>query len=90
MNIRSGNGKLGMRGRRPADRKALERSDGCEPPGPSPGGCTRPRWRAGWEYRGGALKGSRAHGWNTELWTLKRVADVIAMETGVRHRIGHV
>jgi transposase len=36
------------------------------------------------------LKGPRAYGWSTELWTLQRVADVIAMETGVRYHIGHV
>ena len=34
--------------------------------------------------------GPAAHGWHTELWTLARVADVIAMETGVRYHIGHV
>ena len=36
------------------------------------------------------LKGPAAYGWNTELWTLERVADVIAMETGVRYHVGHV
>jgi transposase len=36
------------------------------------------------------LKGPAAYGWHTELWTLARVADVIAMETGVRYHIGHV
>jgi transposase len=36
------------------------------------------------------LKGPRAYGWSSELWTLQRVADVIAMETGVRYHIGHV
>jgi len=34
--------------------------------------------------------GPAAYGWHTELWTLARVADVIAMETGVRYHIGHV
>jgi hypothetical protein len=34
--------------------------------------------------------GPAAHGWHTELWTLARVADVIAMETGVRYHIGHL
>ena len=36
------------------------------------------------------LKGPGTYGWSTELWTLERVADVIAMETGVRYHIGHV
>lgn len=36
------------------------------------------------------LKGPGAYGWRTELWTLQRVADVIAIETGVRYHIGHV
>lgn len=36
------------------------------------------------------LKGPAAYGWHTELWTLERVADVIAMETGIRYHIGHV
>ncbi len=35
------------------------------------------------------LKGPGAYGWSTELWTLQRVADVIAIETG-RYHIGHV
>ena len=34
--------------------------------------------------------GPRAHGFSTELWTLPRVADVIAQVTGVRHHPGHV
>jgi transposase len=36
------------------------------------------------------LKGPGAYGWSTQLWTLERVADVIAMETGVRYHVGHV
>jgi transposase len=42
------------------------------------------------DVRRALLKGPRAYGWSTELWTLQRVADVIAMETGVRYHIGHV
>lgn len=34
--------------------------------------------------------GPRAHGFSTDLWTLPRVADVIAQITGVRHHPGHV
>jgi len=36
------------------------------------------------------LQGPAAYGWHTELWTLERVGDVIAMETGVRYHVGHV
>jgi transposase len=36
------------------------------------------------------LKGPAEYGWHTELWTLERVADVIAMETGIRYTVGHV
>lgn len=36
------------------------------------------------------LKGPSEYGWHTELWTLERVADVIAMETGIRYTVGHV
>ena len=35
-------------------------------------------------------KGPRAHGFNTDLWTLDRVATVIEAETGVRYHPGHV
>jgi transposase len=36
------------------------------------------------------LKGARAQGFATELWTLKRVAIVIERVTGVRYHPGHV
>jgi len=36
------------------------------------------------------LKGPAAYGWKTELWTLERVAVVIAIATGIRYHIGHV
>ena len=36
------------------------------------------------------LKGPAAYGWHTELWTLERVADVIAIETGIRYHVRHV
>jgi len=36
------------------------------------------------------LKGPRAHGYATELWTLQRVAEVIAVTFGVEYTIGHV
>src|SRR5437016_8217075 len=36
------------------------------------------------------LQGPRRHGFATELWTLPRVATVIARLTGVRYHPGHV
>ncbi len=35
-------------------------------------------------------KGARAHGFNTDLWTLPRVATVIERVTGVHYHPGHV
>ena len=36
------------------------------------------------------LRGARKHGYSTDLWTLKRVAEVIAVNFGVEYTIGHV
>jgi transposase len=36
------------------------------------------------------LKGAMANGFDTDLWTLERVAVVITQLTGVRHHPGHV
>lgn len=36
------------------------------------------------------LKGPRAVGYRTELWTLKRIAQLIQREFGVRYHPGHV
>lgn len=36
------------------------------------------------------LKGARANGYSTELWTLQRVSEVIARLTGVQYHPGHV
>ena len=36
------------------------------------------------------LKGARANGFNTDLWTLRRVAKVIEAIIGVRYHQGHV
>ena len=36
------------------------------------------------------LKGPLAHGFPTDLWTLKRIAIVIERITGVRYHVGHV
>lgn len=34
--------------------------------------------------------GARTHGYDTDLWTLRRVAELIEEMTGVRYHIGHV
>jgi len=36
------------------------------------------------------LKGARAHGFSSALWTLKRIATIIERVTGVRYHPGHV
>lgn len=36
------------------------------------------------------VRGARAHGYRTDLWTLPRVAEVIAREFGVRYHPAHV
>jgi len=36
------------------------------------------------------LKGSRAHGWIDDFWTLKRIAAVIEREFGVKYHYCHV
>ena len=36
------------------------------------------------------LKGPRRHGYGTELWTLARMAEVIAVHFGVQYHPGHV
>jgi transposase len=36
------------------------------------------------------LEGAQAHGYRTDLWTLQRVAEVIAQVTGVTYHPGHV
>jgi len=36
------------------------------------------------------LKGPAAHGYDTELWTLARIADVIEKTTGVRYNTNYV
>ena len=36
------------------------------------------------------LKGPRAFGWRTELWTLSRVAVLINRKFGVRYHVSHV
>ena len=36
------------------------------------------------------LRGARKHGYSTDLWTLRRVAEVIAINFGVDYHPGHV
>jgi transposase len=36
------------------------------------------------------LKGAAAHGYSTDLWTLPRVAEIIARTFGVRYHPAHV
>jgi transposase len=57
---------------------------------PHPGG--RPRLRPAQLRRLAKLllKGPVQHGYSTELWTLERVAEVIAMNFGVEYHPGHV
>jgi len=57
---------------------------------PHPGG--KPRMTAAERRRLAKLllKGPRHHGYSTELWTLERVAEVIAVDFGVQYHPGHV
>ena len=57
---------------------------------PHPGG--QPRLRASDRRRLGRmlLDGPRRHGYRTELWTLRRVAEVVAKKFGVAYHPCHV
>lgn len=59
-------------------------------PKPTPGRPPRitPRQRA--KLLKSLLRGARAHGFSTDLWTLPRVAEVIARTFGVRYHPAHV
>jgi len=59
-------------------------------PKPTPGRPPRitPRQRA--NVLKSLLKGAKAHGFSTDLWTLSRVAEVIAHACGVRYHPAHV
>ncbi len=59
-------------------------------PKPTPGRPPRitPRQRA--KVLQSLLKGAKAHGFSTDLWTLPRVAEVIARTCGVRYHPAHV
>jgi transposase len=56
------------------------------PPGRPPRLSAEDRRRVDAELR----RGPRAHGYETELWTLRRAAEVIEKVTGVRYHPGHV
>jgi transposase len=57
---------------------------------PHPGGQPRLRPAQLRRLAGLLLKGPVAHGYSTELWTLQRVAEVIAANFGVQYHPGHV
>jgi transposase len=59
-------------------------------PKPTPGRPPRitPRQRA--KLLKSLLRGARAHGFSTDLWTLPRVAEVIARTFGIRYHPAHV
>jgi transposase len=42
------------------------------------------------EIEAALLQGARAHGYPTELWTLRRVSEVIAKVSGIEYHAGHV
>lgn len=52
----------------------------------------KPKVQAGHleELAAALIKGPRAHGWATELWTLPRIAEVLRRQSGVRCHPGHV
>ncbi len=66
------------------------RGPGALRPKPTPGRPPRitPRQRA--RLLKSLLRGARAHGFSTDLWTLPRVAEVIARTFGVRYHPAHV
>ena len=52
---------------------------------------TASRWYQAWaRVEAALLKGPAAHGYATDLWTLPRIATVIARLTGVRYHPAHV
>jgi transposase len=57
---------------------------------PHPGKPVRLTAKQRRQLAGLLLGGARKHGYGTELWTLARVAEVIAINFGVRYHPGHV
>jgi transposase len=59
-------------------------------PKPTPGRPPRITPRQRTKLLKSLLKGARAHGFSTDLWTLRRVATVIARTFGVQYHPAHV
>jgi transposase len=59
-------------------------------PKPTPGRPPRITARQRAKLLKSLLRGARAHGFSTDLWTLPRVAEVIARTFGVRYHPAHV
>jgi transposase len=59
-------------------------------PKPTPGRPPRVTPRQRTRLLQSLLKGAKAHGFSTDLWTLPRVAEVIARTYGVRYHPAHV
>jgi len=57
---------------------------------PVPGRPARLTERQKQRLAGYLLKGARAHGYRTDLWTTQRIADVIEQRFGVRYHRDHV
>jgi transposase len=66
----------------------------CRPRRPARRRPCRPQTQAGPRQRRklerALLQGAYAHGFDTDLWTLQRIAVVIERLTGVRHHPSHV
>jgi putative transposase len=56
------------------------------PPGAGPR-LSQDQWQ---QIIGALVEGPRAHGFDTDLWTLSRIADVIEKTTGVRYNTNYV
>ncbi len=69
-----------------ADRQAPAKLAARPPPGPKPR-LTDEQIR---ELEGLLLKGARTHGWHNELWSARRVTEVIRRHFGVTYHVEHV
>lgn len=57
---------------------------------PMPGGVSRMTDEQRAELRGLLVKGPRANGFDTELWTLPRIAALIEQQLGIQYESSHV
>jgi transposase len=57
-----------------------------QPPGPAP----RLSQQQLQELAHALLLGAQAHGYDTQLWTLERIADLIHQQTGIKYHPSHV